>query len=64
MTECDSSGNLHGFDLTKYGQPNDRVLTRYRLIKHIGSGGFGDIIKFRSSTSRHQHFDGDETVAP
>ena len=34
-----------GLDLSKYGRPYDDVLTRYKLRKRIGSGGFGDVFE-------------------
>ena len=45
MAEGDSSVIDGGLDLTKYGSQYDEVLQRYKLRKHIGSGGFGDIIE-------------------
>ena len=29
----------------KHGPPKEYVLKRYKWIKHIGSGGFGDVIE-------------------
>ena len=31
-------------DFSKYGQPTEHAL-KYKLLKHIGSGGFGNVIK-------------------
>ena len=33
-------------DFSKYGEPSEHAL-KYRLLKHIGSGGFGSVIKAR-----------------
>ena len=44
MATVGSTANC-AVDLAKYGPPRHDVLTRYRLLKHIGSGGFGDVLK-------------------
>ena len=45
MAEGDLSGNAHE-DFSKYGQPTEHAL-KYKLLKHIGSGAFGNVIKAR-----------------
>ena len=45
MAEAVSSAS-GGVIFSKYGQPSDHA-QKYELLKHIGSGGFGDVIKSR-----------------
>ena len=50
MAECIPSQNT-AKDFSKYGQPTEHAL-KYELLKHIGYGGFGNVIKGRQlSTS-------------
>ena len=45
MAEGDMPENAQE-DFSKYGQPSEHAL-KYKLLKHIGSGGFGNVIKAR-----------------
>ena len=39
------SSTKASIELAEKGRPNDDVLRRYKLGQHIGSGGFGEVIK-------------------
>ena len=45
MAEGVLSENAHEY-FSEYGQPSEHAL-KYKLLKHIGSGGFGNVIKAR-----------------